>query len=114
MEHKCRRHILTAKAEKLLLDYPFPGNVRELKNIIEFCVIFENGETIDENMILKKISSKRDNFTSDKTLKQIVSEYEKEFLKKEILLIGDSVEEKKNLAKRLDISLATLYRKLED
>lgn len=104
----------TVKAEKLLLDYPFPGNVRELKNIIEYCVIFENGETIDENMILKKISSKRDNFASDKTLKQIVSEYEKEFLKKEMLLIGDSVEEKKNLAKRLDISLATLYRKLED
>lgn len=104
----------TTKAEKLLLEYSFPGNVRELKNIVEYCVIFENTDTIDENMILKKISSKKDKTVSEKTLKQIVKEYEKEFLKKEVLRVGDSVEGKKNLAKRLDISLATLYRKLED
>lgn len=51
---------------------------------------------------------------SEKTLKPIVKKFEKEFLKKGILLIGDSVEEKKNLAKRLDMSFATLYRKLEN
>lgn len=37
---------ISEEAMKLLLNYPFPGNVRELENIIERAVNLETGETI--------------------------------------------------------------------
>ena len=36
----------TAEAEKWLIDYNWPGNIRELKNVIERCVVLENNDLI--------------------------------------------------------------------
>ena len=36
----------TAEAEKWLYDYNWPGNIRELKNVVERCVVLENNELI--------------------------------------------------------------------
>lgn len=38
---------LTNRAERFLLDYSYPGNVRELANIIEYAGIVCNGDVID-------------------------------------------------------------------
>ena len=46
-------------------------------------------------------------------LSEIVREAEQNYLKKVIEIYGDSVEGKKKAAKALNISLATLYNKLE-
>jgi len=40
-----------ADVMKLLLDYSYPGNVRELKNIIEHAVILSQGGRIDRNIL---------------------------------------------------------------
>jgi len=34
-------------AEQLLVDYPWPGNIRELKNLMERTVLLEKGDTIE-------------------------------------------------------------------
>ncbi|MEE0138288.1 MAG: Fis family transcriptional regulator, partial [Fusobacterium ulcerans] len=46
-------------------------------------------------------------------LSEIVREAEQNYLKKVIEIYGDSVEGKKKAAQALNISLATLYNKLE-
>lgn len=45
---KLRKNIkgLSKEADKILLNYHYPGNVRELKNIIEHAMILEEGELI--------------------------------------------------------------------
>src|SRR5690606_14363773 len=37
----------TAAAEKRLMGYPWPGNIRELKNVIERAVVLSNKTSID-------------------------------------------------------------------
>ncbi len=46
---------LTEEAKELLLDYPFPGNIRQLKNISEQISILEskNGIVVDETTLAK-------------------------------------------------------------
>jgi len=38
---------ISQAAERLLLDYPWPGNIRELRNLFERTVLLETGETLE-------------------------------------------------------------------
>jgi DNA-binding NtrC family response regulator len=38
---------ISSEAERVLLDYPWPGNIRELKNLFERTVLLENGEALE-------------------------------------------------------------------
>ena len=38
---------ITPAAERILLDYPWPGNIRELKNLFERTVLLETGERLE-------------------------------------------------------------------
>jgi two-component system response regulator AtoC len=42
---------LSKEAEALLLNYPWPGNIRELKNAVERAMIFEEGSVISEKYL---------------------------------------------------------------
>ncbi len=46
---------LSKKAESLLLNYEYPGNVRELMNVIEYAVVLCEGETIEESDLPENI-----------------------------------------------------------
>ncbi len=43
---------LSAETERRLLSYPFPGNVRELRNVIERAVILASGRTLTPEVVL--------------------------------------------------------------
>jgi DNA-binding NtrC family response regulator len=58
-------------AERLLLDYPWPGNIRELKNLFERTVLLENGPVLDGHHL--KLTS-RSRPASDATLGQRIDE----------------------------------------
>src|SRR5213075_332415 len=47
---------ISSPAERLLLDYPWPGNIRELRNLFERTVLLENGEVLESANL--KISSR--------------------------------------------------------
>lgn len=38
---------MTPEAERMLLSYPWPGNIRELKNVFERTVLLESGPSVD-------------------------------------------------------------------
>jgi len=101
----------SSDAENLLLKYGFPGNIRELKNLIEYAVIFSTGSKISAENLRGKIPINL--IDESKTLSEMTREYERELIRSKIQLLGDDVESKKTLAQKLGISLATLYRKMD-
>ncbi len=44
-------------ALKIMVSYHWPGNIRELKNLVESMIILEKGRRIDEQIILKYLNS---------------------------------------------------------
>ncbi len=106
-------------SERIILkmrNHSWPGNVRELENCIEYLVNMadEEGKINEENLyhsFLTPINSK----VEDNSEKQFITlqEIEQEAIQKAIAHFGESTSAKKEVARVLGISLATLYRKLE-
>ncbi len=63
---------ITPAAERLLLDYPWPGNIRELKNLFERTVLLEAAEML-EPQHLKLVSRSRP--AAESTLGQRIDEF---------------------------------------
>jgi transcriptional regulator with PAS, ATPase and Fis domain len=85
--------------------YNWPGNIRELENAIECAINLEDSSTLNLINIPDEIKSYISSI-------QNISEEEKEL----ILLLNDygkTVEAKKEISNILNISLRTLYRKIE-
>ena len=99
------------EAEKLLLSYEFPGNIRELKNLVEYGVIFAEEELIRSQDIESKMFIKTEE--EIRPLNLLTKEFEKQLILSKLKLAGEDLNAKKDLAHELGISLATLYRKLE-
>jgi len=101
-------------AQKAMARYNWPGNVRELQNLIEYAINFEKGDRISLDIISSRIGQSSEAAADEKPLKDLVADYEKDVIKGMIRYYGDDTEAKKNIAKKLQISPATLYRKLEE
>ncbi|MFZ5483703.1 MAG: sigma-54 interaction domain-containing protein [Pseudomonadota bacterium] len=106
-----RRLRLAPAAYERLLNYGFPGNIRELRNILERAVLLADGDTIGPEHLpedLAPMPSAPSNRQGDVVpLDQAERRYVRWALE---ALNGD----KKALAHALGISERTLYRKLEN
>ena len=98
------------------LVYDWPGNIRELKNIIERLVLMTDDAFIDtnlftENLMLNESGTNTINnnlFIADnKTLKDKIDDYEKEIIQTTLAVSKNM----KEAATRLGIDLSTLVRK---
>ncbi len=98
---------------KILNEYSYPGNIRELENIIEVCIVSDEDGVIDlddlpENIYNKKKSENNINFIFSKF--PSLSEIEAKTLEKAL----ETYKSKSIAAKHLKISRSTLYRKLQE
>ena len=101
---------LSNEVMSLFLSYSWPGNIRELKNITEY--IINVLEERDLMITVKHLPPKLTNSLNIKEIKTL-AEIEKEAIESLLLKYGRSSKDKIKVAKTLDISLATLYRKLK-
>jgi transcriptional regulator with PAS, ATPase and Fis domain len=97
----------------LLLDYDWPGNTRELENMVEYAVTMETEHLIKlDNMPLRLKEWKgRQQLCS---LKQQSADTEKKHIEACLKSTGYSLDGKKRAAKLLQISESTLYRRLKE
>ncbi|HEY1040502.1 MAG TPA: sigma-54 dependent transcriptional regulator, partial [Bacteroidia bacterium] len=99
---------LAEDAQRKLLAYHFPGNVRELKSTVELAVVMSNSNTITADNI---------NLSSSDTLSEVTAEemtmreYELKIVKTYLKKYDDNM---KLVAEKLDIGLSTLYRMLKE
>lgn len=95
---------LSSQAQKKILAYRFPGNIRELKSIIELSVILSEGKIIMPDDVQIQASQGSDQMLEQElTMEEYNVKILKHFLKvynKNAILV----------AQKLDISRATVYR----
>ncbi|GAA0894796.1 sigma-54 dependent transcriptional regulator [Fulvivirga kasyanovii] len=99
---------LSAEAQEKLLSYPFPGNVRELKSIMELAAVMANDNEIKADDISFNSVSKETNFLFEEmTLRDYTFKILRYYLDKydnNVLQVAD----------KLDIGKSTIYRYLKE
>ncbi|MFW6309669.1 MAG: sigma-54-dependent transcriptional regulator [Prolixibacteraceae bacterium] len=99
---------LSKPAIDKLLSYSFPGNIRELKSVIELAVTISEDEEISaEDIILGNEALSPEHLDSEMTLREYNIKIVKSYLDK---YDNDT----KKVAEKLDIGVATIYRMLKE
>ncbi len=104
VQHGRQNLQLSEKARAKLLEYQWPGNVRQLRNVIDSAVVLANGNTIDpSDLSLQDVGVEHlDTLRLDR--------WEERLIREALSRTDNNVNE---ATKLLGISRATLYRKLE-
>ena len=99
---------LSADAQEKLLNYPFPGNVRELKSIMDLAAVMANDNEVHAEDINFNSISKESNFLFEEmTLRDYTFKIIRHYLDKydnNVLQVAD----------KLDIGKSTIYRYLKE
>ncbi|MCK5338342.1 MAG: hypothetical protein KAJ50_06010, partial [Bacteroidales bacterium] len=108
IENNLEKKSISSAAQDRLLRYPYPGNVRELKAIIDLAAVMANSDVIESS----DISFSRTNFdtellndddTLDGYTKKILHHYLKKY-DRNVLTV----------ARKLDIGKSTIYRMMKE
>ncbi|MGW8316006.1 MAG: hypothetical protein ACWGNV_10425, partial [Bacteroidales bacterium] len=99
---------LTPAAMQKLRQYPFPGNVRELKSVMELAVTLSGGDQIEPEDI---VFGEEEIIEVSQTEALTLREYERRIVFSYLEKYNHDV---KLVAKKLDIGPATIYRMLKE
>jgi two-component system, NtrC family, response regulator AtoC len=106
-ENSMTRKNLSAGAQEKLLSYSFPGNVRELRALVELAMVLSDEEMIQEQDInFSANNTERDFLAKEQSLKTYTTRIIQYFLDKydsNVLLVAD----------KLDIGKSTIYRMIQ-
>ena len=114
LSKKLKRSItITQEARRCLALHDWPGNVRELRNVLEFSAyLSDNGAIVRDSLPEHNVRPAVEQ--PEISLAQRVRVFERAEISKLLLKNGADLAGKKETARQLGISLATLYNKLAD
>jgi DNA-binding NtrC family response regulator len=99
---------LAPDAQQKLLTYSFPGNIRELKAVVELAAVMcDNNQITADDLQFNNLNREIDLLTQEMTLKEYTLKIVKTYLEKyndDIMLV----------ASKLDIGKSTIYRYLKE
>ncbi len=106
--NKLHKMSISEAAQQKLMQYAFPGNVRELKALVELAVVLSDTDLIDEQHITFNSGNVATNFLlEESTLEEYSSKIIRYYLDKynnNVVLV----------AKKLDIGKSTIYRMIKE
>jgi PAS domain S-box-containing protein len=103
---------LSQDAEEVLYSYEWPGNIRELENVVERVMVTVDEEILTKKNFIQHVSQFKPIPERDVELIPI-DRMEQILIQKALMKFGNSVEGKRRAAQALNISLATLYNKIK-
>jgi two-component system response regulator AtoC len=113
-----KKYVIDATAEEVLLRYGWPGNLRELQNVIARALVLADdgrivlGDLPEQVCRVEPVPTPANAFSgTPRDLRQQVREYEIAIIRE---AIAQSRGDRQHAARQLGIGLSTLYRKLED
>jgi two-component system nitrogen regulation response regulator NtrX len=105
--------LIDKEVMNILKDYPWPGNIRELQNLMERLIIMSSGDTIKLQdlppHILKKESEVADIQPGTKSLKEVRESAEREYIRTCLNYCNENVSETADLLK---IERTNLHKKM--
>jgi DNA-binding NtrC family response regulator len=93
-----------------LFDYDYPGNVRELKNILERLVALASTDVIATDALPEHVARQREKTTTAVSLAEVAAEAEKEHITR---MLKSAKGNKTRTAELLGISRKTLWEKIK-
>jgi len=107
-ENSIPEKTLSTNAQKKLLSYSYPGNIRELKAIVELSVVMANGKEIDADNLVFSQNDVLPNIVSEE---MTLREYDLKIVNTYLSRFDNNI---KLVAEKLDIGQATIYRMLKE
>ena len=107
-ENDMKEKSLSKEALQKLLGYPFPGNIRELKAVVELAAVMSEKVTIEADDIT---FAQPDTVTEVYSEELTMREYEHKII---LMYLKNNNDDVKTVAKKLDIGQSTIYRILKE
>lgn len=117
-----RKFRLSKETRQLMHSYKWPGNIRELQNVLEYCCMVTTAEQIGPASLPYYMrqgvsaAKEKDNWFTprpNEILEDTMRRVEQEIICGMLEHYGTSTAAKKDIAKALGISVATLYNKIK-
>jgi two-component system nitrogen regulation response regulator NtrX len=112
-----KQKVLSPEAQKVMREYPWPGNIRELKNLLERACIMSDAEVIEADFLRDLLGSSEktgdplsQEFLAASTLKQAKTDFERAYI------LGKLEENQWNITKTADaigLERSNLHRKMK-
>jgi two-component system response regulator AtoC len=102
--------MLSSDALMDLFDYNYPGNVRELKNILERLVALASTDVIETDALPEHVTKQRKKTATTVSLAEVAAEAEKEHIER---MLKSTKGNKTRTAELLGISRKTLWEKIK-
>jgi two-component system response regulator HydG len=113
-------HLITEPAMRAMMSFSWPGNIRQLRNVVRVMVAMCDGDTLDLRDLPPEVSRVRQlqapaaltgDYSQDEMAGRPLEEVEREHLRRTLELTGQNRSE---AAKILQIGERTLYRKIKE